>query len=152
MIGAGLFSRGTNGFPGFRLDRTGESVHLFAATADGRLTGYHHGVSFPAAPLGSSYGRVSVAGVAPEEQWVVSPITTLGTTNASPRPGTVVFSEIMYHAVELAEGVDRSEFKFLGVFNTLAQRVLAFDPLIPTNTWRISGAIGYRFPAQFVFP
>jgi hypothetical protein len=152
VIDATSFGVASGGFPGFGLAREGESVHLFSASPEGRLTGYHHGAHFPAQALGASYGRFEPSDASVGERWASSGVPSLGTTNAPPRPGPVVFSEIMYHAPDASDGSQLTELSFIGLHNTSGQRVLAFDPLMPTNTWSIAGSIEYRFPRQFVFP
>lgn len=63
---------------------------------------------------------------------------TPGALNAGPLAGPVVINEIMYHP---EPGYD----EFIELKNLSATNVALFDPLFPTNTWKLAG-LGYRFP------
>ncbi len=68
---------------------------------------------------------------------------TKGGSNALPRVGPVVFSEIMYKpATGLAEYVE--------LVNLSGAPIPFHDPLHPTNRWSLSGAVDYLFPTGFV--
>ncbi|HWQ91324.1 MAG TPA: lamin tail domain-containing protein, partial [Clostridia bacterium] len=120
----------------FRLDSLGESVYLFSADTNGTLTGYSEGVAFGAARNGVSFGRYtnSVGDV----HFPAQITTTLPGANSGPRIGPVVINEIHYHP---APGGDA----FVEIKNITGQTVRLYDPLFPTNTWRLNGA-GFQFP------
>lgn len=150
VFGSRQFGVPADGYPGFRLRREGEEVHLFSAGADGGLTGFHYGVRFPSSPPGGAIARLPIGDT--EEQWVVVPVATLGATNRLPSSASVFISEIHYHAPEGRGGVPHEEVEFVELRNPLPQPLLAFDPLSPTNTWSIDGEVQFSFPPQFVFP
>ena len=120
----------------FALSSRGETVSLFSADPAGNLTGYDHGFDFGAAEEGVSFGRHVIS--TGEEQFPPQISFTPGASNSGPRVGPVVISEIMYHP---APGED----EFLEIKNISTATVPLFDPLRPTNTWRLKG-LGYTFP------
>jgi len=144
MIGAGAYvvfdETQFNATPGtnnsFSLSSHGESIYLFSGGANTNLTGYSHGFSFDAAPPGMTFGRYlnSVA----EEQFPAQVTASLMAVNSGPQIGPVVFNEIHYHP---GPGGD----EFIELQNLTAAPVRLFDPLRPTNTWRLNG-LGYTFP------
>jgi hypothetical protein len=62
-----------------------------------------------------------------------------GASNAAPLVGPIVFTKIQYHPVD---GGD----EYLELQNNTAAAVPLFDPLFPTNTWRLRGAVDFDFP------
>jgi hypothetical protein len=64
--------------------------------------------------------------------------TTLGASNAEPRVGPLVISEIMYHP---KNNVD----DYIEIANISGQEVLLYDPEHPKNTWKVDG-IDFSFP------
>jgi len=126
----------------FSLNARGDDVYLFSGDANTNLTGYTHGFSFGAAPDGATFGRYVIS--TGQEQFPEQLSGTPDQPNAGPRVGPVVLSEIMYHApFPLAE--------FVELRNLTGNPVPLFDPLHPTNTWRING-LGYTFPANLTLP
>ena len=127
---------GTNG--SFVLSARGEWVYLFSADVATNFTGYAHGFSFQAAEPGVSFGRyVNSVG---EESFPAQISLSFSNANAGPRVGPVVINEIQYHPE--ANGDEFVELK-----NITAAAVPLFDPLAPTNTWRLNG-LGYEFPTN----
>jgi hypothetical protein len=124
----------------FALSSRGEKVYLFSADTAGNLTGYDHGFEFGAAAEGVSFGRYVIS--TGEEQFPPQISFTPGAANSGPRVGPVVLTEILYHP---APGMD----EFVEIQNLSAEAVPLFDPLHPTNTWRLNGA-GYAFPTNVV--
>ena len=59
--------------------------------------------------------------------------------NAPPRIGPLVLSEIHYKPVSGA-------VEFVEITNITPDPVPLFDPAVPANTWKLSGAIDYSFP------
>jgi hypothetical protein len=124
----------------FALSSTGDDVYLFSADAAGDLTGYNHGVRFDAAFNGVSFGRyINSAG---EEFFPLQTALSPGTPNADPRIGPVIISEIHYHP-------DAGGDEFIELLNVTASTVPLFDPLRPTNTWKLTG-IGITFPTNIL--
>jgi hypothetical protein len=150
---------GTNSFElgpnGFRLSEYGEQVYLFSGDAATNLTGYYHGFDFGAAPNNLSFGRyVTSQG---EEHFVLQSAQTPGITNALPRVGPIVISEIMYHPPDLANGVDNDLDEFIELQNITSTNVPLFDSFANesgyglsalTNTWCLRSAVDYDFPTN----
>jgi hypothetical protein len=131
----------------FALDGEGDDVWLFSAATNGDLTGYVHGFHFGASDEGISFGRyVNGAG---DEDFVAQVANTFGTTNAGPRVGPVVFSEIMYHPP--GSGTNSQPLlEFVELQNTTAAPVPLFSLTQPTNTWRLRNAVDFDFPPNTV--
>jgi hypothetical protein len=121
----------------FRLNSHGEEIYLFSADANGDLTGFSDGFSFGAAQNGVSFGRYAIS--TGEAQYPAQMANTLGQPNAGPRTGPVVINEIQYHPALGNE-------EFIELKNISAAPVKLYDPLHPTNTWKLNGA-GFRFPS-----
>jgi hypothetical protein len=122
----------------FRLDSHGEQIYLYSADTNGALTGYSDGFAFGAAQNGVSFGRYVIS--TGEAQYPAQRANTLGAPNAGPRVGPVVINEIQYHP---APGGD----EFIELKNITNAPVKLYDPLFPTNTWRLNGT-GYFFPTN----
>lgn len=130
---------GTNN--SFSLSSHGESVFLFSGGANSNLTGYSHGFAFGAAPTGVTFGRhVNSVG---DESFPAQTARTFTTTNAGPIIGPIVFSEVHYHP---ALGGD----EFIELQSIVSTNVPLYDPVRPTNTWRVSG-LGFNFPTNVTF-
>ena len=144
------FGQPNGRYPGFNLNGLGGEVYLFSATPDGRLTGHVDGVKFSAPPEGVSLGRFFDSHG--NEHWGPLKTTTLGSTNSLWRVGSVLISELLYQSPEFVEEMDRTAYPFIELHNPGADSVFAFDPLAPTNTWRIGGGVEFVFPTQTVIP
>ncbi len=130
------------GSKAFRLDSHGDSVWLHSADLAGNLTGFSEGLTFGATPNGVSLGRYTNS--VGEVQWLLQKAVTLGSPNAGPSVGPVVFSEIDYQPSPT--GVE-----FIELQNLSVSPVPLFDPLYPTNTWRLSG-VDFQFPQGLEIP
>ncbi|MBN2704477.1 MAG: lamin tail domain-containing protein [Pontiellaceae bacterium] len=133
----------------FRFSELGDSVYLFSADANGDLTGYSHGYEFGEAPNGVSFGRYLNS--EEKEFFTLQSGLTLGGSNAYPRVGPLVISEIMYHPQD-ANGVDNNMNEFIELQNISAAEVLLYDPETPANTWRLRNAVDYDFPVDQSLP
>ena len=131
---------------GFALSSDGDEVWLFSADTAGNLTGYFHGFRFGAAEDGVSFGRYRTS--VGEEHFVAQATRSLGSANAGPRVGPVVFTEVQYHPPDLANGADNDADEYLELQNITAGAVSLFDPAAPANTWRLQGGVTYTFPAN----
>ena len=131
------FNEGSNAFS---LSSNGDEAYLFSGDGT-RLTGFYHGYAFGAAENGVSFGRyhTSTGGV----HFVAQSANTPGATNATPKVGPVIVSEIMYHPVDLAGGVDNLVEEFIELRNITGQAVPLFDA---GNTWRVRGGVDFDFP------
>jgi hypothetical protein len=120
----------------FSLSSMGDDVYVFSANAAAELSGYSHGFEFLGAAEDVSFGRhLNSVG---EERFPAQIARTPGQENSGPRVGPVVINEIMYHA-----GVDTDDF--IELKNITGDAVPLFDPVHPTNLWRLNG-IGFTFP------
>lgn len=122
----------------FSLDSAGDSVYLSSGDASTNLTGYGHGFAFGAAASGVSFGRHVIS--TGEEQFPAQIAVTPGLANGGPRIGPVVIQEIHYHP-------DAANDEFIELRNLTANEVPLFDPLRPTNTWRLNG-LAFDFPTN----
>ena len=140
---------GTNGF---RLSEYGEEVYLFSGDSATNLTGYYHGFDFGAAPNNVSYGRyVNSQGV---EDFVLQSAQTPGQTNAGPRVGPIVLSEIMYHppgstndALDEYVELQNLSTDSVPLFDTYTNEA-GYGNQAMTNTWRLRGGLAYDFPTN----
>jgi hypothetical protein len=69
---------------------------------------------------------------------------TFGSENAGPRIGPVVINEVRYHPLA-------GEEEFIELKNISGAAVKLYDPLYPTNTWKLNGA-GFTFPTNTEIP
>jgi hypothetical protein len=120
----------------FRLSSHGEEIYLFSGDSNGNLTGFSDGFAFGAAQNGVSFGRYVIS--TGEAQYPAQVRNTLGATNAGPRVGPMVINEIHYHP---ASGGD----EFIELKSITNGVLKLYDPLFPTNTWRLNG-VGFDFP------
>ncbi|MCC6231890.1 MAG: lamin tail domain-containing protein, partial [Verrucomicrobiales bacterium] len=136
------FNRPTNAPTSFNFSSHGDEAWVFSADATGALTGYSDGIAFDASANGVSFGRhtnsVGKIGFPPQLA------TSLDLPNTGPRLGPVILNELHYDAS--AGGVE-----FIELRNISPDPVPLFDPLVPTNTWRVEG-IGYALPTGLVLP
>ncbi len=130
---------------GFALGSDGDEVWLFSGDAGTNLTGYFHGHDFGAAQNGVSFGRhVNSVG---DDHFVAQSTNTLGATNAAPRVGPLVISEIMYHPRDSGTN-DNQLDEFIELQNITATNVALYDPANRLNTWRLRNAVDFNFPTN----
>lgn len=126
----------------FAFSELGDEIHLCSATG-GIPTTYHEIAPVEASDRSVSFGRyVTGDGRAhfSAAQW-----STPGASNAPPRAGPVVVSEIMYHPFT-------NGHEFIELHNLTNTAVALYDPLHPTNRWRLTSAVSYTFPANRSIP
>jgi len=130
----------------FLLSSLGDEIYLFSSDASGNLTGYLDGFGYGAARNGVSFGRHrnSVESI----HFVAQTTNSLGTTNAGPRVGPVVISEVMYQLPGDGVDSDAGLHEFIEIQNVSPDPVALFDPQAPTNTWKLGGGIEYTFPTN----
>ena len=132
----GTTAAGSNGFG---LSELGEAVYLSSAEG-GVLTGYRLEEDFDGADRDVTFGRyVKSDG---DTDFPAQSSSTYGTSNAYPRVGPIVISEIHYHPA------DSNAFEFIELYNTASSNVPLHDVSIPTNVWRLDGAVEFSFPAS----
>jgi len=134
-------------FPSFALNSEGDDAWLFSSDATSTLTGYVQGSDFGATANGVSLGRYtnSVSKV----DYPAQIQATLGRTNAGPRVGPIVLSEILYHPAAAASNTPAS---YIELANLAATNTPLYDPAEPTNTWRIRNAVDFDFPTNTIMP
>ena len=152
--------------PSFALSSLGDEAWLFSGDAQTNLTGYVHGFRFGAAENGVSFGRCLTS--VGQEDFVAQLIRTLGASNAGPLVGPMVISEIQYHpSSTLAAQVTQftpmqrltaqqtqavaataETLKFIELQNITSHSLALFDPVTPTNTWRLRGDANCDFPTN----
>ncbi len=130
---------------GFGLSGTrGDELYLTVGLDGNVPTHFVDTVSFPAAPLGESFGRF------PNGQGRLAPMQrlTLGEANSQPRVGPVVFSEIHYQPAEPSLAaltadptITAEDLEFVEIHNPTATPV-------DLTEWRIRGGIDFDFPPQ----
>lgn len=114
----------------FALSSHGDEVYLFSADAAGNLTGHSDGFGFGASANGVSFGRYTNS--VGEVQFPAQLAVTLGTVNSGPRVGPLVINEFSYRP-------SSGDVEFVEVKNISGSPLLLFDPLVPTNRWRVGG-------------
>ena len=122
----------------------GGEVRLFSADAAGELTGYCQGWNYGAEEEGVSFGRYVTSTGA--DHFVAQASTTLGGSNASPRVGPVVITELMYHPPDGPGGLDNTRDEFIEIANVTSNALSLFAPESPNYTWQLEGGVRFVFP------
>jgi hypothetical protein len=143
----------------------GDAVFVSAADTNGNLTGYRAQVGFGAAANGVSFGRfptsvgVDFAALASRTFGMDSPAslaqfrTGTGLANSYAKVGPVIINEINYHPVIGGTNTDENaDDEFIELHNNSGLTVPLFDPAHPTNTWRLSGGVGFTFSTNTTIP
>jgi hypothetical protein len=116
----------------FALDGAhGDSVWLLETDASGNVTRYVDHVTFSAAANGESFGRWPDGS---GSLWPMSEVT-LGQTNAGPRVGPVIISEIM---VDPGEMSDAKDLEYVELCNPT-------DAAVDLSAWRLRKGIDFEF-------
>jgi hypothetical protein len=130
-----------------------DQVLLYAVDADSNLVRIADAAEFGPSVNGVSFGRY------PNGSGELTPMASLtfgttnpptvaafrtgaGAANSLPKTGPVVISEIMYHPV--------SDPEYIELLNITSNPVPLYDPLNPTNTWKLAAAVDFTFPAGVV--
>ena len=161
------FNNDTNGVPFSLSSAKGDEVFLAQTTTNGQLTGYRAVAKFGASANGVSFGRyvnsvgevdypamsalslgTSVIAQSPPGQLALFR-TGAGATNAYPKVGPVIISEVMYHPADVVvPGVSTNDNlieEFIELRNITASIVSLYDPAHPTNGWRLRDAVDFQF-------
>ena len=152
------------GASGFTLDSAeGDEVYLSAGNASGTLTGPQTVADFGPLKNGISAGRYQTsAGVdfvplSRRTFGVDNPASNVqfrqggGLPNALPLMGSVVINEIMFQP-PAGEGWNSADDEFIELHNPTALPARLFDPLYPTNRWRLREGVSFDFPANQTLP
>jgi hypothetical protein len=142
----------------FALSSGGDEVVL-SGFAGGRMSGYRTRVTFGAQFNGVSFGRYVTSDN--REEFVALEARTFGVddpgsveefregtglTNAGPRVGPVVISEIMYHPPDQGTN-DNTVDEFIELRNITTAPVPLYDPGHPENSWHMRDAVDFDFPS-----
>jgi hypothetical protein len=127
----------------FLLGSDGDEIWLFSGDANTNLTGYVHGFDFGPSEEGVSFGRyVDGSG---DDHFVAQIANTFNATNAGPRVGPVVISEIMYRPPDIGYA-DNDLDEYIELHNTAAASVDLFSAALPTDTWQFTEGVEFVFP------
>jgi hypothetical protein len=138
-ITAEQFDTGTNAFA---LSSLGDEIYLFSRDGT-NLTGYRHGFAFGAQANGVTFGRhVTSVG---EERFVTQTANSLGAANAGPLVGPVVLNELMFNPPPYGLNNNTAD-EFIELRNVTPLPAPLFDPMHPTNAWRLDGGVSFTFP------
>jgi len=137
----------------FQLSSHGDELFLFSGDANTNLTGYTHGFDFGPQSMDATFGRyVTSTG---EDHFPTQRAPTLGSTNAGPKVGPIVISEINYHPPDLStvEGLrDNLKDEYIELENITQSDQPLYDPDNPAATWRLRDAVTFAFPTGLVVP
>ncbi|MCI0746014.1 MAG: lamin tail domain-containing protein [Verrucomicrobia subdivision 3 bacterium] len=135
----------------------GDEVYLSAAT-NNALTGVRAQAEFPAAENGVPFGRyrasqgydftaLSRRTFGQDNPPNVEMFRTgTGLSNAYPKVGPIVISEIMYHPPDIMLTNDNVVEEFVELHNVTNVTVNLYDPANPTNRWRLRDGVDFDFP------
>lgn len=121
----------------------GDDVWLVISNGSGIVQSFVDDVHFGASPNGEPFGRV------PNGSGRLQPLqaTTLANTNADPRVGPLLISEVNYHpaipsaaVLAIEPTLTDNDLEFIEVLNPTAQQV-------DLTNWRIRGDVDYDFTA-----
>lgn len=140
----------------------GDEVYLSAPDVSGDRVRFVDMVEFEPSENGASFGRYP-DGTGPlvtlaEPRFGVSNPTDLpdfrsggGDYNSLPRVGPVIISEVMYHPPDI-NGQDNPVLEYIELHNITDKPVPLFDPDYPSNTWKLTSAVGFVFPEDVTIP
>ena len=134
----------------FALPRTGGAIWIFSASAEGDLTGWHHGTEFGASDNGVSFGR-EVLGTE-DERFLARVSATPGRPDSAPLVGPLVFDEIHFRPPPTVAGADDTTGEFIDLRNIGSAPLSLGDPARPRDTWHVRGGIELDLPAKIVVP
>lgn len=152
----------------------GDNVVLSQVDTNGELTGYVAYEAFEPAANGLSFGHYDTS-VPGDYKFVAMTATSFGVddpltipefrtgtglTNPFPRVGPIVINEIMFapptntylntNGLPIT-GQNPAE-EYIELRNISPTNVLMFDPLFPTNRWRLQTAVSFVFPLTNIAP
>jgi hypothetical protein len=137
----------------------GDEVYLGQTTTNDALTGYRAQASFGAAENGipftryvTSVGEAHFVAESARTFGVDAPETVeqfrtgTGLPNAYPKVGPIVISEIMYHPPDIGGTNDDTLNEFIELRNIGSMTVPLYDPIFPSNVWKLKDAVSFSFP------
>jgi hypothetical protein len=148
----------------FSLDSArGDQLYLSQASGT-TLTGFRDVVRFGATENATSVGRYQTSvGV----DFTILNATTFGSddpanvqqfrqgtgrTNALPKVGPIVITEVMYRPPDDPGGFDNVLYEYIELRNISSNAVQLFDANFPTNTWQFRDGVNYVFPTNLTIP
>jgi hypothetical protein len=137
------FNTGSNGFA---FSSLGDRACLFSGDGT-NLTGYGHSVAFGAQVNGRTFGRTVTSDG--REHFVTEETPSLGGPNRGPKVGPVLVSEVMYQPPSMGLDPDTLD-EFIELRNASDSPVPLYDPQHATNSWRLTGGVGFLFPSGLV--
>ncbi len=156
----------TNSGFGFSLNSAkGDDVYLAQTTTGDALTGYRAQASFGAAENAVSFGRYMTS--VGEAHYVAMSQRTFGAdnpdtvtafrlgtgrTNAYPKVGPIVISEIMYHPPDIGGTNENFVDEFIELRNITSTSQPLFHPIFTTNSWKLKNAVSFTFPPNTSIP
>lgn len=164
-ITAGFNRSGTGEDPNFTFNSAhGDTVVLSEALPNGALTGYRLSKNFDASANGVSFGRyvksdggTDFVAMGRRTFGSDSPATVTqfrtgtGAANSYPLVGPLVISEIFYEPPPvILNGVtnDNTIDEFIELTSITNGTLPLFDPVYPTNHWRLTGGVSFEFPSN----
>ena len=77
----------------------------------------------------------------------------VGAANSLPRVGPIVICEIMYHPPDIGNPpANNTVHEYIELHNISGTPVQLYDTANPGNTWKITSAVDYTFPANVTIP
>ncbi len=161
------FNASALGASAFNLNSAhGGEVWLSKAYPTGEFLGQRVGLSYGATRNGVSLGRFMTSRGpdfvptrersfgADAASSIAEFRTGTGLPNAYPRVGPVVITEIHYHPLSGAGSgaIEAPGEEYLELENLSTQAVPLYDPVHPTNTWRLRGGVEFDFPDGATLP
>ena len=135
------FNTDTNDPSCFALNSHGDEVYLTKWDGTGHLQ-YLAEARFGGAANGVAFGRHVMSDG--DIDFVAQSVTnTLGSSNAYPRVGPVVITELMYHPTN-------GGMEYIELLNIAESATALYEASYPTNTWMLDGAVDYVFPTGTV--
>ena len=134
----------------FGLSELGEAVYLSSGSGGDLAGGYLIREDFKAAENEVTFGRhIKSAATANDVDFVAMASATKGYANSSPKVGSVVISEIMYHPAT------NGYAEYIELRNITGSTVPLYDVANPNNTWLFTdedGGIEYYLPPGKTIP
>ncbi|WCJ60368.1 lamin tail domain-containing protein [Fontisphaera persica] len=147
----------------FAVSSWGEDIYLSAGNSNG-LTGWRTSVDFGPSAANSSMARYILS--TGEKEFVSASARTFGrdnpasvqefrqgngASNAPPLVGPLAITQIMFQPPLLGTN-DNTRDEYIEIRNITTQSQPLFDPLRPTNTWRLRNGVDFDFPAVTLPP
>jgi hypothetical protein len=136
----------SNCYEPFALNENGDRLYLSSAH-NGVLTGYRSTEDFGASETGVSFGRYYKASTY-NYNFIAMAENTPGSTNAYPKVGPIVISEIMYNP-DWPDGgfYTNNQYEYIELYNISSKPVMLYDSQ-KGEPWKFTDGIEFTFPAD----